>query len=103
MAETSLEALETLIFEVLRTELLEVGPEFTPESNLVESGLSSMAVVQLLLAVEEQTGIWVDEAELTPENLATVTPELRVESVFARAPVATSQIAISWCSLAVNA
>lgn len=72
MAETSVEALETLIFEVLRGELLEVGDEFTPESNLVESGLSSLAVVQLLLAVEEQTGIWVDEAELTPENLATV-------------------------------
>jgi acyl carrier protein len=71
MAETSPEALESLIFEVLRTELLEVGDEFTPESNLVDSGLSSLAVVQLLLAVEEQTGIWVDEAELTPENLAT--------------------------------
>jgi acyl carrier protein len=72
MAETSVDALETLIFELLRTELLEVGDEFTPESNLVESGLSSLAVVQLLLAVEEQTGIWVDEAELTPENLSTV-------------------------------
>ena len=72
MAETSLEGLETLIFDTLRTELLEVGDEFTPESNLVESGLNSMAVVQLLLAVEEQTGIWVDEAELTPENLLTV-------------------------------
>ena len=72
MAETNLEGLESLIFELLRTELLEVGDEFTPESNLVESGLSSLAVVQLLLAVEEQTGIWVDEAELTPENLSTV-------------------------------
>lgn len=73
MAEPqSVEELETLIYEVLRSELLEVGDEFTKQSDLVGSGLTSLAVVQLLLAVEEQTGIWVDEAELTPENLASV-------------------------------
>jgi acyl carrier protein len=66
---TSLEELTRLIFDVLRTELLEVGPEFTPRSNLVDAGLTSLAVVQLLLSVEERTGIWVDEADLTPENL----------------------------------
>jgi acyl carrier protein len=64
-----LEELEKLIFDVLRTELLEVGPSFTSKSNLVDVGLTSLAVVQLLLAVEERTGIWVDEADLTPENL----------------------------------
>ena len=64
-----LEELEKLIFDVLRSELLEVGPEFTSKSNLVDAGLTSLAVVQLLLAVEERTGIWVDEADLTPENL----------------------------------
>ncbi len=70
MAEpTSLEELQRLIFDVLRTELLEVGPEFTPSSNLVDAGLTSLAVIQLLLSVEERTGIWVDEADLTPENL----------------------------------
>ena len=73
MSQTpTLESLEKIIFEVLSNELLEVGPEFTPRSNLVDAGLSSLAVIQLLLAVEEQTGIWVDEAELTPENLESV-------------------------------
>lgn len=71
MAETTLAELEALIFDVLRSELLEVGDEFTRCSNLVDAGLSSMSVVQLLLAVEEKTGIWVDEADLTPENLET--------------------------------
>lgn len=68
-ANPNLEDLTALIFDVLREELLEAGDDFTPESNLVDAGLSSLAVVQLLLAVEERTGIWVDEAELTPENL----------------------------------
>jgi acyl carrier protein len=66
----SLAELERIIFEILRSELPEAGPDFTPQSNLVEVGLNSMAVVRLLLSIEEQTGFWVDEAELTPENLA---------------------------------
>jgi acyl carrier protein len=68
-AEVTLEALQALIYDVLRSELLEVGEDFTPQSNLLDAGLSSLAVVQLLLSVEEQTGIWMDESQLTPENL----------------------------------
>ena len=58
------------IFEILRDEILEVDASFTPRTNLVEAGLDSLAVTQLLLALEESTGIWVDESLLTPENLA---------------------------------
>jgi diaminopimelate decarboxylase len=65
-----LQELERIVFEILRGELPEVGPDFTPQSDLVAAGLDSMAVVRVLLCVEEQTGIWVDEAELTQENLA---------------------------------
>lgn len=64
--------LEALILEVLREELLDVGDDFDAKSDLVEAGLSSLAAVQLLLAIEERTGIWVDESELTPENLESV-------------------------------
>jgi acyl carrier protein len=64
--------LETLIVEVLRDELLDVDERFDAKSDLVEAGLTSLAAVQLLLAIEERTGIWVDESELTPENLASV-------------------------------
>jgi acyl carrier protein len=63
------EALVRIVYDILRTQLLSVGSEFTPRSNLVEAGLDSLAVTQLLLAIEEQTGIWVDEGLLTPENL----------------------------------
>jgi acyl carrier protein len=64
------ETLTRRIFEILRDEILEVDGSFTPASNLVEAGLDSLAVTQLLLALEESTGIWVDESLLTPENLA---------------------------------
>ena len=64
------ESLSRRIFEILRDEILEVDESFTPRSDLVGAGLDSLAVTQLLLALEESTGIWVDESLLTPENLA---------------------------------
>ncbi len=57
------------VFEILRDELLSAVRDFTPHSNLVEAGLDSLAVTQLMLAIEESTGVWVDESLLTPENL----------------------------------
>ncbi len=51
-------------------ELLRVGDDFTAETDLIASGLDSLTLTQLLLAVEEATGIWVDERHLTPQNLA---------------------------------
>ena len=67
----TLEMLEERVFAILRHDLLAVGDEFTADSDLVASGLDSMAVTQLMLAIEESTGVWVDESLLTPENLAT--------------------------------
>ena len=46
-----------------------MGDDFVTSSNLIEAGLDSLAVTQLMLSVEEATGVWVDEGELTPENL----------------------------------
>lgn len=66
----SVEDLLQLIMEFLREELPDLGEGFDSRSDLVEAGLSSLAAVQMLLAIEERTGIWVDESELTPENLA---------------------------------
>lgn len=68
--EWTLEALEARVFEILRDDLLSVDDSFTVDSDLVGAGLDSMAVTQLMLAIEESTGVWVDESLLTPENLA---------------------------------
>jgi acyl carrier protein len=70
VAAPSRAELVRIIFDILRTQLLSVGSEFTSESSLVDAGLDSLAVTQLLLAIEEATGVWVDESLLTPENLA---------------------------------
>ena len=70
--EWTREALEARIYEILRRELLSVGDGFTVDSDLVAAGLDSMAVTQLMLAIEESTGVWVDESLLTPDNLASV-------------------------------
>jgi acyl carrier protein len=50
-------------------QLLAVGADFNPQSDLISAGLDSLAVTQLLLAIEDRTGIWVDESRLTPDNL----------------------------------
>jgi acyl carrier protein len=62
-------ALAQRIYEILRDELLSVGDDFTSDSDLVASGLDSLAVTQLMLSIEEITGVWVDESLLTLENL----------------------------------
>jgi len=59
------------VFGILRDEILTVDDGFTPQSNLVDSGLESLGLTQAMLAIEEQTGIWVDESLLTPEHLET--------------------------------
>lgn len=69
-SEWDVQSLTQRIFEILRDDILDVGEDFSPRSDLVAAGLDSLAVTQLLLALEESTGIWVDESLLTPENLA---------------------------------
>jgi acyl carrier protein len=70
MSEWTRDRLAELIHRILRDELLEVSEDFTPASDLLEAGLDSLAVTQLMLSIEENTGVWVDESLLTPENLA---------------------------------
>jgi len=80
MSEWSREALVERVHAILRDEILTASGGFSPRSNLVESGLDSLAVTQLLLSIEESTGVWVDESLLTPENLRT--SETLAELVF---------------------
>lgn len=64
--------LSEMLIEILETEILNTDAELRPESNLEESGLDSLKLTQVLLSVEERTGLWLDEKHLTPENLRTV-------------------------------
>ena len=64
--------LEQKIFDIVREDILQVDDTFTPQTNLVEAGLDSLALTQLMLAIEESTGVWIDESLLTEETLASV-------------------------------
>jgi acyl carrier protein len=42
------------------------------ETSLAEAGLASMAAVRLMLDLEAEFGIAIPDADLTPENFATL-------------------------------
>ena len=69
MAAPTIEELTATVFEILRDEILTTESDFSAQSNLIDAGLDSLAVTQLMLSIEESTGVWVDESLLTPENL----------------------------------
>jgi len=66
------EELEQRIFDIVREDILSVDDSFSKDSSLIEAGLDSLALTQLMLAIEESTGVWVDEGLLTEETLASV-------------------------------
>lgn len=44
-----------------------------PEANLADSGLSSLDMVNLMLAVEAEFGVKIPDADMTPANFRSVT------------------------------
>lgn len=53
--------------------VLELDWDFPEDGSLAEAGLDSMAVMQLVVAVEDRYGIELGPEDLTRENLATPT------------------------------
>lgn len=84
MSIPSIEDLTKRVFEVLRDEILSVDGAFSTDSNLIDAGLDSLGVTQLMLSIEEYTGVWVDESLLTPENLQSA--ETLASLVFGQLP-----------------
>jgi acyl carrier protein len=71
MASPTRDDLVACVYGILRDEILSAPDGFTPQSNLIDAGLESLGLTQAMLAIEEQTGVWVDESLLTPEHLET--------------------------------
>ena len=69
MSSPTREELIRHVFEVVRDEILSADRTFTPQSSLVDAGVDSLALTQILLSIEEHTGFWMDESLLTPESL----------------------------------
>lgn len=72
MTDQQTDHLEETILEIVRDDLLDAGPEFTRTTSLLDAGLDSLSLTQLLLAIEEETGIWIDESYLTRDHLQNV-------------------------------
>jgi acyl carrier protein len=64
--------LEQQLVQLVSERLLETQPGFNVDSNLYDSGLDSMAIMQLLILLEEEYGVAVPESELTRQNFSTV-------------------------------
>ena len=45
---------------------------FGPDDDLLEAGLDSMAIMRLVLFVEDEFGVVLPDDELTPDNLRTL-------------------------------
>jgi acyl carrier protein len=63
--------LENELVLLIRERLLETTPDFSPTSNLYDAGLDSMAIMQLLLLLEEKYGIMLPDSDLSKENFST--------------------------------
>ena len=75
MALTTLpptEILEQQLVVLLRDRLLETTAPVDPGTDLYNVGMDSMAIMQLLILIEEEYGIALPECALTRQNFSTV-------------------------------
>jgi len=63
---------KTKLLELVSEDILEVGPDFNSQSNLFDAGLDSMAIMQLLLLIEQNFGVRLPAAKLTQEHFSSV-------------------------------
>ncbi|MEO7932099.1 MAG: acyl carrier protein [Chthoniobacterales bacterium] len=63
--------LENELVLLIQERLLETTPDFSAASNLYDAGLDSMALMQLLLLLEEKYGVMLPDTDLSKENFST--------------------------------
>lgn len=63
--------MERELLEILRRDVLATDREIDPETDLFDLGLDSMAIMQLLLLIEDEFGIALDPADLSRDNFRT--------------------------------
>lgn len=64
---------ETELIEYIQTEIAYDRPTtLTPDEPLLDGALDSTDVLRLVVHVEERYGVRIEDADLVPENFATV-------------------------------
>jgi acyl carrier protein len=65
--------LERELLRLVRDHLLDgIDEDFDVLASLPDAGLDSMAIMQLLLLIEDRFGVWLPEEDLTRENFACI-------------------------------
>ena len=64
----TLSQLETRVLSLVRDEVLQTPPDFSVASDLFEAGLDSMAIMQLLLLLEEHYGVAIPVGSVSRAN-----------------------------------
>lgn len=64
--------LEERLLQVIGDRVLSLDPSFGPDDDLYAAGLDSMAIMQLLLVVEEEFGVSLPVESVSRKNLSTV-------------------------------
>ena len=65
--------MESKILQIIQDEILGSPEPLTPDSDLFEAGLDSMAIMQLLLHIEDHFQINLEPVDLSRENFRTAT------------------------------
>ena len=65
------DALENGLIALLRERVLETAAPLAADADLYALGMDSMAIMQLLILVEEEYGVALPESSLTRENFST--------------------------------
>jgi acyl carrier protein len=64
--------LERELLVLVEEHLLDGVEGLDPVASLSDAGLDSMAIMQLLLLIEDRFGLWLPEEDLTHENFACI-------------------------------
>jgi len=64
--------LEDKITTLLSERILETGDDFTPETNLFDAGLDSMAIMQFLIVLEEEFGVSIPVESVSRQHFSSV-------------------------------
>jgi acyl carrier protein len=66
------DTLEQQLITLIAERLLATEPGFGTDSDLYQHGLDSMAIMQLLVLLEEEYGVAIPESALTRKNFGSV-------------------------------
>lgn len=63
---------EAKLLAIMSSDILEISPGFAVTDDLFEAGLDSMAIMRLLIQVENAFGCRISVAQVNRENFSTV-------------------------------